>query len=366
VTTITNSVDGMPVNPLAYTYDVLNRITGRNDDTFDYNTRSEVTSANIATNAFCYLYDGIGNNLWASFNAITNLYTANALNQYTNISSASTPPCEDTLSYDLDGNLIWDGRFTYVWDAENRLAAVYSNSALVVSNAYDHMSRRVLKVTPEATHTYLYDGWNLVAEFTHTQNHSFTNLYIWGKDLSGTYQGYEAVSRLLQDSDAETLMFSHANSTKLVLNYPGSGKESEELSLRSLQRFGPEEILLTKLSAWGCNFAAGSDAGKIRAKLGKSLWAMPALSAATFDVYLADPQGNLVTDASWNAQFRSIFNKHAMTEALYSDALVKTLRQEWKAKLTELRKATGGKICQAYWDVYYQNANLLEEVQPTP
>ena len=29
-------------------------------------------------------------------------------------------------------------------------------------NAYDHLGRRVQKVTPEATHTYFYDGWMLI------------------------------------------------------------------------------------------------------------------------------------------------------------------------------------------------------------
>ena len=35
---------------------------------------------------------------------------------------------------------------------------------LVVSNRYDHLGRRVQKITPEATHTYFYDGWLLVKE----------------------------------------------------------------------------------------------------------------------------------------------------------------------------------------------------------
>ena len=32
------------------------------------------------------------------------------------------------------------------------------------SNRYDHLGRRVQKITPEATHTYFYDGWMLVKE----------------------------------------------------------------------------------------------------------------------------------------------------------------------------------------------------------
>ncbi len=31
-------------------------------------------------------------------------------------------------------------------------------------NRYDHIGRRVKKITPEATHTYFYDGWLLVKE----------------------------------------------------------------------------------------------------------------------------------------------------------------------------------------------------------
>ena len=32
------------------------------------------------------------------------------------------------------------------------------------TNRYDHLGRRVQKITPEATHTYFYDGWLLVKE----------------------------------------------------------------------------------------------------------------------------------------------------------------------------------------------------------
>ncbi|MGI6496886.1 MAG: hypothetical protein ACOX5G_12550 [Kiritimatiellia bacterium] len=61
VKAITNSASGVPYNPLAYTYDLLDRVTSRNADTFDYNARSEVTSAIIQpahTNR--YAFDNIG------------------------------------------------------------------------------------------------------------------------------------------------------------------------------------------------------------------------------------------------------------------------------------------------------------------
>ena len=194
VTAIANTVNGAVVGPLAYSYDVLNRVTRRNNDAFGYNTRSEVTSATVQpahTNR--YEFDGIGNKRWTSVNSATNFYSANELNQYTRISNGSLSEPE----YDLDGNMIWDGRFQYTWDAENRLLAVYSNITCVVSNAYDHASRRVAKWTPSRTTTFVYDGWNLVQETISTASGVTTNAYVWGKDLSGTLQGAGGVGGLL-------------------------------------------------------------------------------------------------------------------------------------------------------------------------
>ena len=59
------------------------------------------------------------------------------------------------------------------------MTAAYSNSVCVVSNAYDHASRRVLKFTPTATHTFIYDGWNLIQETVQNQQSTITNHYVW-------------------------------------------------------------------------------------------------------------------------------------------------------------------------------------------
>ncbi len=182
VTIITNRVNGTPITPLSYTHDALDRITVRNSDTFGYNSRSEVISADIQSAASRYVYDDIGNNLWTSCNSATNTYTANVLNQYAAINATS-------LAYDNDGNLLTNGVWSYAWDAENRLTAVFSNSVCIVSNAYDNQSRRIIKATPTATHTFVYDGWNLVQWTISSQQSTITNRYVWGKDLSGTLQG---------------------------------------------------------------------------------------------------------------------------------------------------------------------------------
>ena len=144
-----------------------------------YDARSEVTGVNLNTVDYAYAYDNIGNHTTSSVNSVSTTYTANSLNQYSEISVPSVPSV-DNLSYDLDGNLLTNGVWSYTWDAENRLATAYSNSVCVISNAYDYMSRRVLKVTPTATHTFIYDGWNLIQESIATASGVATNNYRQG------------------------------------------------------------------------------------------------------------------------------------------------------------------------------------------
>ncbi len=160
-----------------YSYDALNRPIFRNADAFGYNARSEVTNAIIAGGSDWYEYDEIGNS--------TN-WTANNLNQYT------------PFTYDLDGNLLSNGLFTYTYDAANRLSTVSSNGVLLVTNFYDAKSRRVQKVTPDATTTFFYDDWNLIEErIAYTNGTTSTIRYYWGKDLTGDLQGAGGVGGLL-------------------------------------------------------------------------------------------------------------------------------------------------------------------------
>jgi RHS repeat-associated protein len=198
ITGITNSVNGTAINPLVYTYDKLNRVTSRNADTFGYNVRSEVTNATLGAINYAYAYDHIGNHTTSSVDSATTTYEANNLNQYTQISVLSVPSV-DNPTYDLDGNMLTNGVWSYSWDAENRLVAAYSNNVCVVSNAYDHMSRRVVKVSHRGTETrrFVYDGWNLIQETISTASGTTTNHYIWGRDLSGTMQGAGGVGGLL-------------------------------------------------------------------------------------------------------------------------------------------------------------------------
>ena len=133
--------------------------------------------ATIGGIANAYGYDEIGN---------STSFTPNNLNQYTE------------FTYDLDGSLLTDGIRTFTYDAANRLKTVSTNGVLVLTNFYDAKSRRVRKVTPDATTTFFYDDWNLIEERIAYTNETFSTIrYYWGKDLSGTVQGAGGVGGLL-------------------------------------------------------------------------------------------------------------------------------------------------------------------------
>jgi YD repeat-containing protein len=128
------------------------------------------------------------------------------------------PPVE-TLSYDADGNLLTDGRWTYTWDAADRLIRMESQPfqqpaagvlPLVqvpgkkVEFSYDAFSRRIRKkVSDKAVGTstwtlvsheaYVYDGWNMIAAYglhltgTNTgKGKERLASHVWGPDIGSS------------------------------------------------------------------------------------------------------------------------------------------------------------------------------------
>jgi RHS repeat-associated protein len=121
------------------------------------------------------------------------------------------PPSTETFTFDLDGNLTSDGRWTNTWDAENRLVSMQALSGLPsgakkqLNFVYDWRGRRVQKIVStwsgsayvaQSTNRFLYDGWNLLAELNGANN-SLIRSYIWGTDLSGSMQGAAGVGGLI-------------------------------------------------------------------------------------------------------------------------------------------------------------------------
>lgn len=142
-----------------------------------------------------------------------------------NVFVVKTP---EAFTYDLDGNLTNDGRWTYAWDAENRLTNMTSlstsptGSKVKLDFAYDAQGRRIQKIVstndgsayyPQSTNKFIYDGWNLIAVLDPAS--ALIRSFVWGLDLSGTAKGAGGVGGLLAVNDA-------VNGTNFVA-YDGNG-----------------------------------------------------------------------------------------------------------------------------------------------
>ncbi|MDP0491324.1 MAG: hypothetical protein Q7Q71_09775 [Verrucomicrobiota bacterium JB023] len=130
-----------------------------------------------------------------------------------------------TTPYDDDGNLIngplpaQAGNATLVWDAENRLVEVTPASGPGIQYQYDDLGRRISKqIGSGAIEFYLYDGWNLIAEYT---GDSLSKSYTWGMDLSGSLQGAGGVGGLLAVEETSATYYP---------TYDGNGNVSEYLN----------------------------------------------------------------------------------------------------------------------------------------
>lgn len=178
------------------------------------------------------------------------------------------PKWEQTFAYDDDGNMTHDSVWDYTYDAENRLIAMQhraevigtgmipSASARKLVFAYDYQSRRVRKTVyggwNGSTYTgsalsdtkYLYDGWNLIAEFNVLSSMSVVRSYSWGLDLTGSLTASGGVGALLQVYDA-------AASKTLLPAYDGNGNiaamtNADSGALEAIYEYDPFGNLLRK------------------------------------------------------------------------------------------------------------------------
>ncbi len=152
----------------------------------------------------------------------------------TNTGGLIVPDDRQALTYDLDGNLTFDGTWSYEWDAENRLrtmtmtntvAGLMASNRLKLEFVYDFMNRRVQKIVstnstgsnfvPQSTNHFVYDGWNLVAILN--PESSLLESFTWGQDLSGTMTKAGGIGGLL-------LVTAHgAANTNCFAGYDGNG-----------------------------------------------------------------------------------------------------------------------------------------------
>ncbi len=190
-----------PVLEYGYMYDSIGRCTNysrpyestRDQYAYDYDghlVRATRQACGTWTTNQWY-FDTIGNRV-AEANALTGVLATHAFNGLNQNRS---------LAYDANGNILTNGNWNYAWDAENRLIAAESGSGVPaavrrrLTFQYDSQNRRIGKQvyswssgawqqTTDAS--FIYDGWNLVAETISNQQSAITNLFIWGPDHTGS------------------------------------------------------------------------------------------------------------------------------------------------------------------------------------
>lgn len=146
-----------------YTYDkVGNRLSRRLDDAdtdfYTYDPTYQLTHVSYAdSHAVTYGYDALGNRVSIDDGDVLQ-YTANELNQYTSVGGVA-------YAYDLNGNLMDDGKSLYGYDSQNRLASVTRPND-TVTYEYDATGKRSASVVNGQRTTYLYDGLHVIAEYS--------------------------------------------------------------------------------------------------------------------------------------------------------------------------------------------------------
>lgn len=180
--------------PYEYSYDALYRLTG-------------AISPSSAEEA--YAYDRVGNRLTAA--GVEGEWQYGPNNELLGYG-------DTVFSYDQNGNTlaqVEDGRaIEYAYDIKNELIEVGPQTPSAgdekVTFSYDYQGRRIQKTVMswsgedwnQASDTYFfYDGWNLVQEVDGSGQPQKS--YVWGLDLSGTFEGAGGIGGLLTMSDAQ-------------------------------------------------------------------------------------------------------------------------------------------------------------------
>ena len=231
-----------------YAVNTLNQITSR-----DYPGTNDVVGVALSTNSVTV--NGVAAfHKWEYYSGTvsTNNSSSAEWEQVAVSSGGSTsmgglyvPKTREQFAYDLDGNLLSDGRWNYTWDAENRLVAMTNNAGVGplygLTFTYDAKGRRIQKnVTTNGafftTLNFAYDGWNPIA-ILNSQSAILT-AFTWGSDLSGSIQGAGGVGGLV------SLSYRGTTTTNCFAAFDGNGNlaalvNAADGSLVASYEYGP-------------------------------------------------------------------------------------------------------------------------------
>jgi RHS repeat-associated protein len=157
-----------------YRYDATDQLTN-----VLYEAINPDTAPSAWTNEVRYVFDAAGNRESVTrTHSGTTSYTANALNQYTQVGGVA-------LGWDANGNptnVVENGvPLALTYDRENRLIRV-NNGTVTVTNTYDAFHRLVERATAGGKLRFVYDNrWRVIAEYD--QNDTLVNRYVYGPEI---------------------------------------------------------------------------------------------------------------------------------------------------------------------------------------
>ena len=184
---------GAGLRTASYTANTLNQITSRDiPGAVDIIGAATATATNVNVNGQTAYRRGeyywkelsVNNASAAQWQSVTNRAVQTGTTN-TVTGSVFLPKTPESLSYDADGNLTNDGRWTLTWDAENRLVQIESQSSAPTASqrkvvfTYDYHGRMVRRTEYNGSSgsyvitndlKLLYDGWRCVAELNATKN----------------------------------------------------------------------------------------------------------------------------------------------------------------------------------------------------
>jgi len=196
------NVDAGAAHTSTFTPNQQNQMASRTVPGFIYASGESTAASTVEVNGESTLRDG---DYFFGYAAVDNtnapLYeTVTVISDWGDPVSGSVqqyvPQTPETFSYDADGNLEADGRWTMTWDAENRLTSIESLSNAPAASKrklifrYDWLGRRIQKDVYDwnplaagyefsARTKFLYNGWSLLAELDGTDD-SLIRQYVWG------------------------------------------------------------------------------------------------------------------------------------------------------------------------------------------
>jgi RHS repeat-associated protein len=211
-----------------------------------------------------------------------------------------------TLTYDLNGNLINDGSKTYEWDAANRLTAVnYTSSSNRTEMSYDGLSRRSKIVeknssrTVTSTKQFIWCG-NELCEERDASNAVTKRFYPLGQQISATsyYYTRDHLGSIREMTDGSGTIQARYDYDLYGRVTKVSGSLDSDFQYAGYYQHSPSGLNLTKYRAYSADLGRWQSRDPIGEAGGINVYAYVGNNPISY----IDPWGLIIVTASEFAQ----------------------------------------------------------------